>query len=70
MQITINALELAEGLAHQSLLDEISLIEDLEDEKTLYNFDENGVGNYKPEYQDIFNRWYDYYFESITNLAL
>ena len=71
MNITINIVEVASDLAHQALLDEIQnpLSEHtlLEDEDELYNFDEEGNGTYKEEYQEIFNRHYDYFFEAITN---
>jgi len=71
MNITINLVEVASKLAHNALLDEVNnpMYDDfIWDEEELYNFDENGNTSYKPIFQKIFDRWYDYFFSVIENL--
>lgn len=57
-------LELASELAHNSTVDELK---DLYSEDELYK-DDNGCKIYKDEVQDIFNRWYTYYLDIITEI--
>lgn len=70
MVVRINVIEVASDLAHNSMVDEVNITEGTSEEE-LYEPgnpeapDEGLV--YKSQYQDIFNRWYDYYFEMITN---
>lgn len=71
MEVRINVIEVASDLAHNAMLNEVmSPLYDGEiiiEEDRLYNYDEEDNGTYKEEYQDIFNKWYDYFFEMITN---
>jgi len=77
MEIKINVIEVASDLAHESMKDEIKFNEAFHNypsEEDLYEPgnpeapDEGLI--YKEKYQEIFNRWYDYYFEMITNRQL
>ncbi len=76
MEIRINVIEVASDLAHNAMLDEVmSPLYDgniIMDEEEVFktegdeDYQEDSL-SYKEEFQDIFNRWYDYYFEMLTN---
>ena len=67
MNITINVIEVASDLAHNAMYAEVtSPLYDgsaVLQEEDLYNYDEEGNSTYKEEYQDVFNRHYDYFFD-------
>lgn len=74
MEVTINVIEVASDLAHQSLLDEVrkELPEEISfSEEDLYEPGNSDLPDegliYKSLYQDRFNVLYDYYFKMITN---
>lgn len=58
----INTINLACELSYARLREEFPHLEDNE-----FNIDDNDENEYKPEYQDIFDKWYDYYFDLILN---
>jgi hypothetical protein len=66
MNKTINVVELASVLAHERMKMEIGATEDevwlgLDDE-------EADTLTYIDEAQDVFNEWYDYYYDKIEKL--
>jgi len=66
MNKTINVVELASVLAHERMKMEIGVTEDevwlgLDDE-------EADTLTYIDEAQDVFNEWYDYYYDQIIKL--
>jgi hypothetical protein len=66
MNKTINVVELASVLAHERMKMEIGATEDevwlgLDDE-------EADILTYIDEAQDVFNEWYDYYYDKIEKL--
>ena len=66
MNKTINVVELASVLAHERMKMEIGASEDevwigLDDE-------EADTLTYIDEAQDVFNEWYDYYYDQIEKL--
>lgn len=72
MEVRINVIEVASDLAHNAMLDEVmSPLYDGDTfaivEEDVYDYDEEGNSTYKEEFQDVFNRYYDYFFEMITN---
>lgn len=67
MEVKINVLEVASDLAHNSMLDEARTNMSITDDNEVYENSNADTLVYKEEFQDIFNRWYDYYFEMITN---
>lgn len=77
MEITINAIELASELAHQSTVDElvVPLQEDgiyslYEKEDDLVEEDDNENLVYKEGVQGIFNYWYDHYLTLIEKCKI
>jgi len=67
--MNINEVELASNLAHNATKDEIfSPLSDLEitNEDDMWEEDENENTIYKDKVQDVFNRWYDYFYDEIT----
>lgn len=63
MEVTINALEVASNLAHQATYDEQKDI--IADESDLFNGE-----NYADEHQEVFNRWYEYFLDKLTESAI
>jgi hypothetical protein len=66
MNKTINVVELASVLAHERMKMEIGASEDevwvgLDDK-------EADILTYIDEAQDVFNEWYDYYYDQIVKL--
>lgn len=66
MEIKINLLEVASELAHHATMDEL---------RDLYNEDEmvievDGTEVYLDDVQDVFNRWYDFYYNIIESLKI
>ena len=70
--ISINKVELASNLAHNSLIAELTIPSKNNDFNTLYKDeddlfieDDNENMVYKDDVQEIFNNWYDYYLTTI-----
>lgn len=72
MNITINIVEVSTELAdlavRREICDNESLDKNSEDWEKVYK-EENKIISYTEEAQDVFNRWYDYYFDIIINLS-
>lgn len=75
--ITINIVQVATELAKDNTIDEILnpigdyvLLYGFSSEDDLYEFDEEGNSTYKEEVQDIFNKWYDYYYSKLEKLKI
>lgn len=66
----INVVEVASNLAHNAMLDEMGVsIDEWEDDDrvTQQNGDDGDSFIYTDEAQDIFDRWYDYFTNHLTN---
>jgi len=63
--IHINEVELADILATGSTVDELVINGDYESEDDLYREFEDVYTFKNEEIQDVFNRWYDYYYDII-----
>lgn len=68
-RVVINILEVASELAHRKLLDVLFLRTEDEANEILYTYDGDNL-IYKEEYQDMFNEYYDYFYNIIDNLKL
>lgn len=68
MNITINPVELASKLAHTRTKDEMLFETNLiETENDMYiTIEDKQENRYTDEAQEVFNRWYDYYYEIIS----
>jgi hypothetical protein len=75
MNIVINVIEVASELAEVALYEEIKKTipkEILFSVEDLYEYTDNSfeVQKYKDQYQDLFNQYYDYYFNMISSRAI
>jgi len=74
MDIVINVVETASELAYEALLKYVSRVVLTDDRKilseTVLEEKENGDLGYKEPYQEIFNNFYDEYFEFLTNASV
>lgn len=74
MDIVINVVETASELAYEALLKYVSRVVLTDDRKilseTVLEEKENGDLGYKEPYQEIFNNFYDEYFELLTNVSV
>jgi len=76
MEITINAIEVASELAHQRLVAELPERFERQHNWGIYREEDmwqdlsNGDKIYKEQVQDIFNMYYDEFFEFLTNSAI
>ena len=61
--VTVNILELASELAHEKLVDNWS------ESIKIFEDDQATVTNYTDQAQDIFNDYYDHYFELIKSIS-
>lgn len=67
---TINSIELAAGLAHNAMLDEMGVsVDEWEEDESVVS-STNRSGGYTEEAQDIFNRWYDYFLNHIDKATI
>ncbi len=64
MDITINILEVASELAHGIVC---ARFED--DDNLIHMEDADGI-YYTEEAQDVFNEWYDYYYDFLLDLSI
>lgn len=65
MEIKIDLLEAASELAHEIVCAKFE-----DDEHSIYEEPFAGVTNYTEEAQDIFNEWYDHYYNLLLNIKL
>ena len=63
MLIEINLLEVASELAHEKVC---ARLED--DSNEIYENVSDTITNYTDNAQDIFNEWYDYYYDFLLKL--
>ncbi len=64
----INEVELASDLAHAKLIEFAEQNLGIQDENDLYEYHpEEDERRYKEDMQDLFNQFYDIYYEMITN---
>jgi len=70
MNITINLLEAASELAHESMIKSMLQSNDIMSPDEVYMTDESGDTYYTDSAQDVFNKHYDYYFNQLNNLAI
>jgi len=76
MEIVINAIEVASELAHQRLVAELPERFERQHnwgiyrEEDMWQDDGGGSKIYKEQIQDIFNMYYDEFFEFLTNSAI
>lgn len=63
MNITINILEVASELSHKELERHFDF-----DAKLIYEWVSDDESRYKEEAQDLFNEWYDHYYEFLEGL--
>lgn len=77
MNIEINILELASDLAHERAMEEMIDEGHITDNDGMWTLDqdseEDGSGEcyvYTSEAQDVFNRWYDYYYSKIEECKI
>ena len=64
MDITINILEVASELAHSIVCDKLKY------ELSRIYESVTHQANYTDEAQDLFNEWYDYYYDFLLNLSI
>lgn len=62
----INRVELQSNLAHNSAMDEMINNQSINDEDEMYVDAESDMLEYTEKAQDVFNRWYDYYYDEIN----
>jgi hypothetical protein len=62
MDININLLEVASELAHQVVCAKFE-----DDDISIYQSTTDTVTSYTEEAQDLFNEWYDYYYDLLFN---
>jgi len=65
MDITINLLEVASELAHSVVCAKFE-----DDDNALYENTTDTITSYTKEAQDLFNEWYDYYYELLNKLKI
>ena len=63
MEININLLEAASELAHEIVCAKFE-----DDDSAIYESTTDTITNYSEEAQDIFNEWYDYYYDFLLRL--
>lgn len=69
--ITININEISSILAHNGMYDEVTNPlyngSEVNEEDDLYNVDNEGNTSYKEEFQLVFDRHYDYFYDMLIN---
>lgn len=65
MDITINILEVASELAHLVVCEQFNY-----DSVNIYESVTDAVTNYTDEAQELFNEWYDYYYDFLLDLSI
>ena len=62
MDININLLEVASELAHQVVCAKFE-----DDDTDIYQSTTDTITSYTEEAQDLFNEWYEYYYDLLFN---
>jgi len=65
MNIEINLLEAASELAHEVVCAKFE-----DDDNAIYENTTDTITVYTEEAQDLFNEWYDHYYDLLNNIAL
>jgi len=65
MEININLLEAASELAHEIVCAKFE-----DDDSAIYESTTDTITNYSEEAQDLFNEWYDYYYDFLLRLKI
>ena len=65
MEITINLLEVASELAHEIVCAKFE-----DDDNEIYDNATDTISVYSEQAQDLFNEWYDYYYNLLINLKI
>lgn len=65
MEIKIDLLEAASELAHEVVCAKFE-----DDDNAIYENTTDTVTVYTEEAQDLFNEWYDHYYDLLNNLSL
>ena len=63
--VLVNQIELASELANRAMIDELMGNGKINEEDEVYITESNGDTRYTDEAQDVFNRWYDYFYDVI-----
>lgn len=63
MEITINLLEVASELAHEAVCAKFE-----DDDTEIYENTSDTITSYTEKAQDLFNEWYDHYYDLLLNL--
>jgi len=65
MEININLLEAASELAHEVVCAKFE-----DDDNAIYESTTDTITSYTEEAQDLFNEWYDHYYNLLLNIQL
>lgn len=65
MNITINLLEAASELAHEVVCAKFE-----DDDNAIYENTTDTITSYTKEAQDLFNEWYDHYYDLLLDLKI
>ena len=60
-------LELSSEIAHKTMIKDLFISNSIINEDDVFYEDENGT-SYKEEYQNIFNEYYDFYYDIIKKI--
>jgi len=67
--VKVNILELASNLAEKAMIDEMIANGSISNESEAYVEETEGSTRYTEEAQDVFNRWYDYFYDEILRVS-
>jgi hypothetical protein len=70
MNITINLLEAASELAHESMIESMLRSNNIMSPDEVYLIDGSGDTYYTDSAQDVFNKHYDYFFNQLNRLSI
>jgi hypothetical protein len=67
--VKVNILELASNLAEKAMIDEMIANGSISNESEAYVEETEESTRYTEEAQDVFNRWYDYFYDEILRIS-
>jgi bisphosphoglycerate-dependent phosphoglycerate mutase len=67
--VKVNILELASNLAFSATIDEMIANGSISNESEAYVEETEESTRYTEEAQDVFNRWYDYFYDEILRIS-
>jgi bisphosphoglycerate-dependent phosphoglycerate mutase len=67
--VKVNILELASNLAEKATIDEMIANGSISNESEAYVEETEESTRYTEEAQDVFNRWYDYFYDEILRIS-